>query len=301
MNLLPWLLPATIGALLGLGVYLLVRGLVPAEPDAQRVIARMSGADRPVDVADDEAPSGSVRVGTWLQRRIPRDVLARVMPSNADLELVGRHPTTVMGEKVLAAVGAMLVGPLLALLNAMLGLGLPGSIPVGLMLVFTVGAFFLPDIEIRTKAKAARAEFGRAVTAYLELIAVERISGSGATQAVEGAARVAKSWPFERITQVLNQARWAGISSWQALDELATELDAPELHDVADIMRMAGSEDASVYDQLRARARSLRSSQLALEQQRAAEDSNRMTFPVTCTAFVFLGMLLYPMITQAFG
>lgn len=302
MMVYPWVIPAVAGALVGLGIWVLVVGVArrPA-PDVHRAIARMSGTDGAVVIAEGAESERVRRLGVWATRRLSPKAFVRIMPAPADLELVGKDPGDVLGEKLLAGVLGLAVGPILTLMKVGLDVPVPTSLSVAGALVIGAAAFFAPNFDVRAKARALRTDFGRAVTAYLELIAVERISGSGATQAIEGAARVADNWPFARIQEALDEARWSGVASWTALEALAAEIDAQELRDVADIMRMAGAEDASVYDQLRARARALRSAQLAGEQQRAAEDSNRMTFPVTATAFVFLAMLLFPMLSMAFG
>lgn len=295
---LPWLLPAIAGALVGSGVFLFVRHLVPAEPDFAKVAARISGTDvTRVEVPTDADPYA--RIGGFLQRRLTTAQLARILPSHADLDLVGKTSTQVLGTQIVSALIALVLLPFAGLFS-MLGVAIPMAPAAGVTLLLAALAFFAPGLEVRSAAKSARADFSRAVVAYLELIAIERISGSGATQAIDGAARVAKSWPYLRITEALDNARWAGESPWNGLEKLAEELQVRELRDVADIMRMAGSQDAAVYVQLRARARSLRSSQLTREQERAAEDSTRMTIPVTATAFVFVGMLLFPMIMKAF-
>lgn len=298
LTTLPWILPALFGTAVGTGVFLVVRSLVPAEPDFAKVTARISGTDvAKVEVSPDA--DVYTRLGGLFQRHLTTGQLMRILPAPADLDLVGKTSTQVLGTQVSAALVTLTLLPAAALFR-MLGLAIPLAPAAGVTLLLAAVAFFAPALEVRAAAKTARADFSRAVVAYLELIAIERISGSGATQAVEGAARVAKSWPYQRMAEALDSARWAGQPPWDALQALGEELQVRELRDVADIMRMAGSQDAAVYDQLRARARSLRSSQLSREQERAAEDSTRMTIPVTATSFVFVGMLLYPMMMKAF-
>jgi Flp pilus assembly protein TadB len=295
-----WLIPALFGAIIGLGLLLLIRPHVPAQPRLTSALDRLSGADRPqvLSPAARADTSAGGRVGAWTQRHV--SLHPRLLPSASDLDLAGKQVHTVLGEKVLFSLAILVAGPLLMVLTSLLGLGLPPLAPVGVTLAAAAGAFFLPDLQIRDQAKAAREEFSRAVAAYLELLAIERISGAGATQATEGAARVAQSWPFQRITEALERARWAGHSPWQALDDLGDETAVPELHAVANIMRMAGQEDSAVYDQLRSRAKSMRNSHLAKEHKRANEDSVRMSIPVTCTALVFMAMLVFPMLLLAF-
>jgi Flp pilus assembly protein TadB len=288
-----WIIAAVIGATAAAGIYLLILELLPTEPSAAHAIARMSGTDRPTIT---RAPSTDTkdRVGGWLETRVPEQYLQRVTPSAADLELIGVSRTSLLGEKALAALLGLFALPLLAMVLS--PMGLPLTLPAVLTLAFVVGGFIAPDLEAKAKAKTARADFARAVTAYLELIAIERISGSGATQSIKDAARVTDSWPFQRITYALDHAQIAGHPAWRGLADLADEIQVDELRDVANIMRTAASENAAVYAQLRARARSLRSSQLAQEQERAAASTVVFTFPVFLLAAIFGAMLLYPML-----
>ena len=53
-------------------------------------------------------------------------------------------------------------------------------------------------------AKAARKEFGRALASYIDLVALERNSGSGPRQAMEIAANIGDSWVFRRLAEELS-------------------------------------------------------------------------------------------------
>ena len=125
--------------------------------------------------------------------------------------------------------------------------------PVVATLALGVGMFFLPDYNVRDDAKKARAEFARALAAYIDLVALERNSGSGPRQAMEVAAEVGDSWVFRRLTEELARTRWSGVAPWEALHALADELGLAELDDLADIMRLSGEEGAQIYTNLRAR------------------------------------------------
>ena len=73
--------------------------------------------------------------------------------------------------------------------------------------------FFLPDYNARDDAKKARAEFARALGAYIDLVALERNNGSGARQAMEAAAEVGDSWVFRRLAEELARSRWSGLTA----------------------------------------------------------------------------------------
>ena len=198
---------------------------------------------------------------------------------------------------LLALIG-LLFPVLFTVLALAVGVALPLAFPALSALVLAAGLFLLPDMEVRRKAAAAREEFARATSAYLDLTALERAAGAGATQALEQAATVGDSWVFVRLREQLIRARLSGTAPWDGLHELATELALPELSDLADIMRLSGEDGAAVADTLRARSRGLRTALLTKEQARANEDSERMVVPVAVLGLIFLVLLGAPAIVR---
>ena len=75
---------------------------------------------------------------------------------------------------------------------------------------------------------------------------------------------------------------------------LGDDLALPELHDFADIMRLSGEQGASVYDNLRARADSLRSALLTEELAEANATGERMSIPGSTLGIVFMALLIAP-------
>jgi Flp pilus assembly protein TadB len=167
-------------------------------------------------------------------------------------------------------------------------------LPVVLSLALGALFFALPSLTVRERAAKAREDFARAVGAYIELVALERLAGAGTSQALEHAAQVGQSWVFERIREELLRSRLSGTTPWNSLAELAEELGVPELGDLSDIMRLAGEEGAQVYEALRARGRSLRTGMLTREQARANAASERMVLPVAMLALCFALMIATP-------
>jgi Flp pilus assembly protein TadB len=184
------------------------------------------------------------------------------------------------GESVVRG-GGLCIPPLLAALCYLLDLRLPVGVPVVATLGLAAVMFWLPDVNVRDDAKKARAEFARALGAYIDLVALERHSGSGTRQAMEVAADVGDSSVFRRLGEVLARSRWSGLPPWQALHSLSTELGLPELADLADIMRLSGQEGAQVYSNLRARSAGVRSAMLNAELAKANEVGERMSIPMS--------------------
>jgi len=293
-----------LGATGGLGMTLIVRELLPSDPQLASALNRLAptriGADAPAveERAADDGRTGELehRVGIWAQRYLADAPFVRI-PTRELLLLripVARH----LGQKVLMALLGLLFPVVFLVLTAAAGYALPIALPAVFALVLAAVLFVIPDLDVRRKATAAREEFARATSAYLDLTALERAAGAGATQSLEQAATVGDSWVFVRLREQLVRARLSGTPPWDGLHDLAEELGLPELSDLADIMRLSGEEGAAVADTLRARSRGLRAALLTKEQTRANEESERMVVPVAFLGLIFLVILGAPAIVR---
>ena len=200
------------GALVGLGVALLLWRLAPAHPDLADALHRLSPeqARRSVDPTPVVADSRQ-RLGVWALKRLPAAAWART--PTRELALLRIPVARFYGEKVLYAVVGLCLPPLLSALFYLLDLRLPIVIPVLATVALAAVMFWLPDVNVRDDAKKARAEFARALGAYIDLVALERHSGSGTRQAMEVAADVGDSWVFRRLGEELARSRWSGAAA----------------------------------------------------------------------------------------
>ncbi len=287
------------GGAAGGGAALLAAGLLPAQPQLRAALERLAPPRGPRPVPAAAAQGWQARLEEALGRRLARRAGSSLLrlPA-AELALLRVAPVRFLGSKALLALVGLGFPPLAGLVLALLGLQLPVLVPAGVSVGLAAGLWLLPDTEVRRRAAAAREEFARAVTAYIDLTALERAAGSGATQALEHAASVGDSWVFVRLREELALARYAGTPPWDRLGELAAELAVPELADVADIMRISGEEGAAVYDTLRARSRGLRAALLSAEQAAANEQSERLVVPVAALGLVFLLLLGVPAVAS---
>lgn len=204
------------------------------------------------------------------------------------------------GQKVLYALLGLLIPPLLSVFFTLIGLQLPLLIPVAASLGLAAFMFLMPDLTVREEAARARIEFTRALVAYIDLVALERNSGAGTRQAMESAATVGDSRPFQRLSEELARSQFSGESSWDAFRTLATELTLPELNDLADIMRLSGEHGAQVYDNLRARAGAMRDATLKADLAEANATGERMTIPMSMLGVVFMAILVAPGLLRMF-
>ncbi|GAA2469280.1 type II secretion system F family protein [Terrabacter carboxydivorans] len=294
------------GGLVGLGVALIVWRLTPADPDLGDALKRLSpsSARSQGDLGMAGADSGvgsdaRERLGLWGMKTLPAGAWGSVPVK--ELAILRIPVSRFYGEKLMFAGLGLLAPPLLATFFTLLRLPVPVVIPVIASLGAAVVFFFLPDYNARDDAKKARAEFARALGAYIDLVALERNSGAGPRQAMEAAADVGDSWVFRRLGEELARTRWSGLTPWDALRNLADELGLPELQDLADIMRLSGEEGAQIYSNLRARSAGMRAAMLGAEKTKANEVGERMSIPMSLLGVIFLAILVAPALLRVMG
>ncbi|GAB3821945.1 hypothetical protein GCM10028820_31590 [Tessaracoccus terricola] len=283
------------GALIAGGAALLVHRLVPAQPHLGDALARLRPQIPAIhDQQPAPAPDLETRLGAWVQQHLP--IPQWGAPANADLAMVDRTKAAHYGAKVLTSLIGLVIGPLLTILAALLGLELPFAIPVLGSIGLAIAMWFLPDAELKDKAVRARAEFSHALGAFIEMVALDRLSGSGVPQALHAAAKIGDSWPFQRLEATLKRTEYTGQNPWDALDELGKQLKLPELTDLADIMRLGGADGTQIYDSLRARGENMRNTLLNTHITAANQAGARIAIPVGLLVLV----LALTTITPAF-
>jgi len=284
-----------LGATIGAAIAAIIYQLVPTQPDLGDVLARLSppARRRPgTPATTPESLGAEERLGIWAQRTLPARFLG--LPPERDLAVLRMTPAQFYGKKVSYGILGLTLPAMLGAFLRIIGLPIPFVVPAGATLALGAVMFMAPARDLAASAKKARAEFARAVSAYIELCALERNSGAGASVALANAAGVGQSWVFARISEELARSRYNGLPPWDCLTHLADELGIPELHDVADIMRLANDESAEVYRQLRARSASLRSAILSADLAEANLVEERMYIPGSFIGVVFLALLLTP-------
>lgn len=292
------LLALLAGGLIGLGLATALFAVAPTHPDLREYLARVNAPSRRQPA--DEAPKDlQDRLGLWLMLHLP---LTRfIAPPVTQLALLRRPVHRFYADKALFGLIGAFFPSVAATLLALFGIELPIVIPVGAALLLGVAMSFLPDYNVRDDAKAARAEFRHALSAYVDLVAIARNSGAQTRQAMEIAARAGDSWVFARIHEELVNSRFAGHTPWDALRGLADELSITDLSDVADIMRTSGEDSASVYGTLRARAASMRNALQSAEVAKANAVNERLVMPAALLFIVFTLALAAPVLLRALG
>ncbi|MHB1010056.1 MAG: type II secretion system F family protein [Propionibacteriaceae bacterium] len=282
---------ALTGLLLATSVICAVWWLAPTLPVLGPALDRLAGLPASSTVQS-ESVGTQDRVGAWFARWLPT---AMWMTPGKELALLRRSDTSFYGEKLTLAGIGLVAPPLLSTLFGVFGLRFPFAVPLGASLLAAAALFLLPNLDVRSRAKAARVEFNHVLTGFIDLVALERRAGSGPRQALENAARVGRDqWVFDRLAEGFTQSSVDGRPPWDVLRTMGEELALPELDDLANIMALAEQQTMPVYQTLREHNRALRVALLTDEQARANATSERLTIPATMLAIVFVAILLGP-------
>ncbi|WP_169950597.1 type II secretion system protein [Microbispora sp. H11081] len=322
------------GAVLGLGLFLLLRALFPPRPGLTARLAALDqardgeGVPRAPLIAPEEDVSEFRRM---LGLRLARFYAARGWEARsvkADLALLGKSFEGFLATKLLLGVSGLLAFPLLVGWLALMGWGVSVQVPLWSALVVCVIFFLLPDVQIRRDAAVRRRDFRHAVGAFLDLVSMNLAGGRGVPEAlmmavavgspvttpgalngsaVNGAAgngagpAPGSNWAMERIREALANARIVGITPWQALGQLGDEINVDELRDLSAALGLVADDGAKVRASLTARAATLRRRELAEVEGKAGERSQSMLVAqlLLCAGFVIF--LSFPAAMKMLG
>ncbi|MEV0327074.1 type II secretion system F family protein [Micromonospora echinospora] len=277
------------GAAVGLGVFLVVREMLPATPalgPALRRLHQPPTAARAATASAARNPDWLTGAARWLR------------PPHRQLALIGQTPEQYALSVLLSALIGLATPTLAAAFLAVMGIGLPFVVPVLGSLGMAFLAALIAHRSVLQKADKAREQFRLAVCAYLDLVALQLSAAHGPVQSLERAAEVCDGWVFDRIREALRIAQMQMHSPWDELRELAEKIGIPELGDVGAIMRSSGSEGAQVHETLRSRADALRD-QIRTDNLAQAEGvTSRLDIPGSLLVFVLLGFIVYPFLAR---
>lgn len=290
-----------VGAIFGLGLFVVVWALIPHRLGAAAQVARIDalrslgqfGAPAPA------AASAKERLGARIAEFYARQ--GWEMPSvRADLAILERSWQQFLTTKVGLGAAGFLFGPLVFGAAQLLGLHLTPIVPLWLALTFGGLFFILPDLEVRREATAKRDAMRRVVGAYLDLVSMNLAGGRGLPEALMSAAEIGDSWALRRIRDCLTDARLTGVPQWTALGRLGTDLGLKELTDLGAALTLVADDGAKVRSSLASRAETMRHRELAEMEGKAGARSQSMLVAqlLLCTGFMIF--ILYPAVTQIF-
>jgi tight adherence protein C len=294
-----------VAGVLALGVAALYRLVVPPRVDLVGAVARWD--------ASRERASRIQRIGTAppegllerLAARLSDEVAARGHDNTRlrqNLEItrttLEAHLTRVLG---LALVG--LIGPVVIVnvLFATIGLGWPPVLGPVLGVLLAAAMVVVAHRELIENATMARAEFRRALSTFLDLVAMSTQAGRGHAEALPASAAIGSGWTFTLLRDAIDGARFSGITPWHALGRLGDHIGVPELVDLDGALRIAHEDGAKVKATLVARAETLRAQRIADAEAEANTATESMKFALIVMVFAFLAYELYPSVTRLFA
>ena len=290
----------TTGAVVGLGLFLLIFALVPRRTSLARQLAAFDAARPPMSqamrrVVDERESEFSRRMGRALAAICAEQ--GWEFPSlRANLSLIGKSFENYLAAKVLLAFLGFLTGPLFLLAASAAGFHVSFILPVWFGLTLAGAFFFLPDLEVRQEADARRRDFRHAIGAFLDLVSMNLSGGRGVPEALMAASEIGSGWALWRIRDALANARISGHTPWQALGLLGEEVRVEELRDLAAALSLVADDGAKVRESLSARAASLRRRELADLEGQAGEKSQSMLVAQMLLCAGFLIFLTYPVV-----
>jgi Flp pilus assembly protein TadB len=300
MNMI--LFTCMVGGAVGLGVFALIRALMPsrrssvstvAQIDALRAAAPTSG---PVAT---EATDFRGRIG----QRIAQFYLQQGWEQRslrADLAVLDRTWESFLATKILLSAAGVIFGPFLFALIWQLGIGSNPVIPVWMALLFGGVFFVLPDFEVRRDAADKRKDLRRVIGAYLDLVSMNLAGGRGLPEALMAAAEISDGWALMRIRNCLADARITGTSQWVALGRLGEQLGIEELQDLSVTLGLVADDGAKVRESLASRAETMRHRELAEIEGAAGEKSQSMLVAQLLLCAGFLVFLIFPAAMRVF-
>ena len=282
--------PLIIGLCAGGGLVLVARGLAPRPAPLAATLQRLERVGVSIAETTAGARSSSPRSG----RVVSRVAGLALGDIEADLAVLDRSRERHAIEKLTTA-AAFLALPLLFALVLIAGGVQP---PMGLVLAAVVLGcplgLVLPDLTIRSQARARRDAFRHALSSYLDLVNVLLAGGAGVETALEAAAEAGDGWSFEAIRAALTRSRTLRTSPWECFADLGQRIGVDELGELAASVQLAGQQGARIRSSLVAKAASLRSHQMARIEADAQSATERMGLPTVLMFVGFLVLLGYP-------
>lgn len=288
---------------LGLGLFLLLRGLFPPRPAiltlVDDLLAPRTEAARPTSIQPGLAG--------WVERRFGGVLLPAISGLGFDavssearrnLRVTGGRPEALVVEKLVLAVVGLGLPVAAAAMLALAGIAVPviGLVVIGL--ACGAGGFLLPDARLRAAAEARRKSFRHALSAFLDLVAISLAGGGLVQGAMRDAADIGGGWAFDELSRPLELSQQKGGVPWDALGRLGEELEVKELSELTASLALAGGEGARVRQSLSAKAASLRERRMGDDEAEASRASERMALPLAILGLGFLVFIGYPALSR---
>ena len=280
------LVMAFAGALVGVGVLLMVRG----------ALGQRASLTSFVDELHRPRPTTFSAPQSWTTDVLAKTAGPSVERHMVDLEICERSVTKFAQDRLAwTAIWAMPGLILVALLPTGIVSFVTPAVAIGVLLVGAVGGWIFAAFDLRSDAEKKRREFRHALASYLELVAILQAGGAGVQSALYDAAAIGRGSGFRHLKSALSAAQARREPPWETLGVLGQRLGVSELVELKQSMTLAG-DGARVRSSLRAKAESMRDKDRAQLESEGEKRSESMVLPVAMTFAGFLVLIGYPAI-----
>jgi Flp pilus assembly protein TadB len=289
-----------VGAAIGASIFGLIVLLRPPKVDPLVALARIDAAHRQPQhnpVLPIKREGIEQRLGGWLADQLRRRGV-RYTTLRQDLTLTGQSFDATMGRKAALATFGFLFGLVILAAAASLGLALPAVAWLVAALLLAAVFFVVPDVDARTAARRRRAEFTRALGAYLDWVSLQMSGRAAAEQALPDAARIGDGWPLQLIRATVTHAARAGTDPWTSLAHLGDRIGVADLVELGSLIQLVQHDGAQVRDTLSARAASIRAEELADAEGAAGKRDQSMLLAQILLGVGFAVFVGYPAVTN---
>ena len=301
-----------VGALAGLGVLGVIRGLHVPSPSLEALAAAL---ERTVEVeyrpgpgpggpAAPARPEVADRMGTAVLGRLRDSPLAGHALWRgvlASLAVTGESAEQLATKVVVAGTAGLLGPPVVWVVLYAAGSNVPAGIPIVVGLVAAPLCAGLPILTLSERAKVRRRHFRTVVGSFVDLVVLSLAGGVGIEGALLAASQVSSDWAVDQMGRVLMQARDSGESPWRALGRLGHRFGVTELEELSASLQLAGTEGARIRQSLSARAVSMRRHEQAEAESAANAMTERLFLPGALLLIGFLFFVGYPAFSRILG
>lgn len=195
------------------------------------------------------------------------------------------------------------LGALLAVAGLALGLivplGLPAIVAVPVAgVIFAVLGYVLPDVWLEQRIRQRRQQIQRSLAEATDLLTLVVESGMSLDEGLLSITERFHNALGDEIGKVLREIR-LGRPRMAALESMADNAGVPDLHHLVESIVQSDQMGVPIARLLRVQATEMRRRQRQSAQERAAQASSRMVFPmVGCIFPVLWIVLLGPAVVQ---
>jgi tight adherence protein C len=292
-----------LGAALGASLCLLVFALVPPRPALASVVGRWErqrARQAAVVELDVDDTSWQGRLGRWLVAQLTQRGIT-LGKLRADLELTDYTLEGHLVRKMTYGLLGLLLPTILTVTMMAIGVTPPLTVPAVGGLALGALFFWVPDLSVVQAAEQRRHELRRALSCYLDLVAMSLAGGRGIPEALPTAARIGTGWAFELLRSTIDRARLVGDTPWAALADLGKRTGMQELQDLGGALMLVADDGAKVRQSLTARASTQRRRQLAEAEGAAAKADQSMEMAQVVLFIGFVLFLGFPAVVAVMG